>query len=70
MKHMMTSIADWRYGIDRLLRWSGLYSLFCKLTAKAKGHRIVFYAGSGTDAPGLRASEIWGSIHELALSMC
>ena len=27
-------------------------SLFCKLTAKAKGHRIVFYAGSGTDAPG------------------
>ena len=27
-------------------------SLFCKLTAKAKGHRTVFYAGSGTDAPG------------------
>ena len=24
----------------------------CCLTAKAKGHRTVFYAGSGTDAPG------------------
>lgn len=26
--------------------------LFCKLTAKARGHRTVFYAGKGTAAPG------------------
>ena len=26
--------------------------LFCKLTEKTKGHRTVFYAGSGADAPG------------------
>ena len=25
---------------------------FCSLTANAKGHRTVFYAGSGIDAPG------------------
>ena len=27
-------------------------SLFCKLTANAKGHRTVFYAGSAIEVPG------------------
>lgn len=42
-------------GIDESILFFGgrdYIPLFCKLTANAKGHRTVFYAGNPVDAPG------------------